>query len=141
MTTRLYREIQKPREDYQLRAKIEERHRLLKCFHDLSDFRSRQFNTIVAQVVFILLSYTLRQWQLWKLHREELAGVTPGLMHRRLNVRKEYVVIYLAHAYARPPLLRFTREVLELKPKARAKALAKIRKLEQSLLAPMDDTS
>jgi hypothetical protein len=141
MTTRLYREIQQPREDYQLRPKIEERHRLLKCFHDLSDFRSRQFNAIVAQVVFILLSYTLRQWQLWKWHREELAGVTPGLMHRRLNLRKEYVVIYLAHAYARMPLLRFTREVLELEPKARAKALAKIRKLEQSLLAPMDNTS
>ena len=141
MTTRLYREVQKPREDYQLRAKIEERHRILKCFHDLSDFHSRQFNTIVAQVVFILLSYTLRQWQLWKLHREELAGVTPGLMHRRLNLRKEYVVVYLAHAYARLPVVRFTREVLELEPKARAKALAKIRKLEQSLLAPMEDTS
>jgi hypothetical protein len=141
MTTRLYREIQQPREDYQLRPKIEERHRLLKCFHDLSDFRSRQFNTIEAPVVFILLSYTLRQWQLWKLHREELAGVTPGLMHRRLNRRQEYVVIYLAHAYARLPLVRFTREVLELEPKARAKALAKIRKLEQSLLAPMDNTS
>jgi hypothetical protein len=56
MTTRLYREIQQPREDYQLRVKIEERHRILKCFHDLSDFRSRQFNTMAAQVVFILLS-------------------------------------------------------------------------------------
>ena len=141
MTTRLYRDIAQPRQDYQLRTKIEERHRILKCFHDLSDFHSRQFNTIVAQVVFILLSYTLRQWQLWMLHREELAGVTPGLMHRRLNLRKEYVVIYLAHAYARLPLVRFTREVLELEPKARTKALVKIRKLEQSFLTPMDDTS
>ena len=141
MTTRKYREIQKPREDYQLRVKIEERHRILKCFHDLSDFRSCRFNTIAAQVIFILLSYTLRQWQLWKCHREELAGVTPGLIHRRLNLRKEYVVIYLAHAYARLPLVRFTREVLELEPKARAKALAKIRQLEQSLLNPMDNTS
>lgn len=141
MTTRLYRESQQPRADYQLRVKIEERHRILKCFHDLSAFRSRQLNTITAQVVFILLSYTLRQWQLWKLHREELAGATPGLMHRRLNLRKDYVVIYLAHAYARLPLVRFTREVLELEPTARARALAKIRKLEQSLLAPMDNTS
>ena len=39
----------------------------------------------------------------------------------------EYVVIDLAHAYARLPVVRFTREVLELEPKARAKALAKIR--------------
>jgi hypothetical protein len=31
--------------------------------------------------------------------------------------------------------------VLELEPEARAKALAKVRKLEQSLLNPLDDTS
>lgn len=43
--------------------------------------------------------------------------------------------------YGGLPLLRFTRELLELELKARAKALAKTRKLEQSLLAPMDDTS
>ena len=68
MTTREYADVQQPRADYQLRVKIEERHRLLKCFHDLSDFCSRDFNVITAQIVFILLSYTLRQWQLWKLH-------------------------------------------------------------------------
>ncbi|MEK7674866.1 MAG: transposase [Verrucomicrobiota bacterium] len=56
LTTRDYREVRQPREDYQLRVKIEERHRLLKCFHDLSDFCSRDFNVIAAQVVFILLS-------------------------------------------------------------------------------------
>jgi len=141
MTTREYRDLEQPRADYQLRVLIEERHRILKCFHDLSHFCSRNFNAIAAQVVFILLSYTLRQWQLWKLQRQELAGVTPGLMHRRLNLRKEYVVIYLGHAYTQMPLVRFTREVLELEPPARAKALVKIRKLEQSLLHPMDDTS
>jgi hypothetical protein len=43
---------------------IEERHRQLKCFYDLSDFRSRSFNAIAAQVVLILLTYTLRQWQI-----------------------------------------------------------------------------
>jgi len=44
------------RQQYQLRATIEERHRLLKCFYDLSDFRSRSLNVITAQVVFILPS-------------------------------------------------------------------------------------
>jgi hypothetical protein len=141
MTTKRYTDVQQPRTDYQHRVKIEERHRMLKCFHDLSDFHSRSLNTITAQVVFILLSYTLRQWQLWKLHREELSGVSPELMRRRLNIRKQYVVIYLANAYARMPLIRFTREVLELEPEARTKALAKTRRLEQSLLNPLDDTS
>ena len=68
-----------PKAQYDWRVKIEERHRILKCFHDLSDFSSRSFNVIAAQVVFILLSYTRRQWQLWKLLQEELAGRTPGL--------------------------------------------------------------
>jgi len=144
MTTRSYTDITRPSRDYQLRIKIEERHRLLKCFYDLSDFCSRHFNTIAAQVVFILLSYTLRQWQLWKLHQEQCAGLTPQIMRQRLNWRKEYVVIYLGHAYTQMPLVCFTREVLQLEPKARAKALVKIRKLEQSLLNPMNpmnDTS
>ncbi len=62
-------------------------------------------------------------------------------MRRRLNLRKQYVVIYLARSYAQVPLVRFTRLVLELDGAARERALAKIRKLEQSLLNPQDDTS
>jgi hypothetical protein len=125
------------REQYGLRTKIEERHRLLKCFHDLSDFHSRCFNVIAAQVVFILLSYTLRQWQLWKIRQEDLAGKTPGFLGRQLNMRSEYVVIYYQHAYTRMPLLTFSRELLELPAQARARALKKLRLLEQSLLTPL----
>lgn len=85
--------------------------------------------------------YCLRQWQLWKKHQEELAGLTPDSPQRRLNVKKEYIVIYLAHSYATLPLPQFTREILEFKTKARAKALKKVRKLEQSMLNPLDDSS
>jgi len=127
------------KEQYALRAKIEERHRLLKCFHDLSDFSSRSFNVIVAQVVFILLSYTLRQWQLWRWLQEELAGKTPGLLSRRLNLHTQYVVIYHEHAYTQMPLVMFARELLEMEPAARAKALIKIRHLEESMLTPLDN--
>lgn len=126
--------------DYLLRPKIEERHRVLKCFHDLSDFRSTCFNVIVAQVVFILLSYTLRQWQLWKhFAQEELAGRTPEAMRRRLNRRREYVVIYHQKAYCQMPLATFARELLELEAAARQKALAKVRQLEGSLLSPLEN--
>jgi hypothetical protein len=127
------------KEDYQLRTKIEERHRLLKCFHDLSDFHSRCFNVIVAQVAFILLSYTLRQWQLWKLRQQELAGKSPGLMGRQLNMHSEYVVIYHQNAYTRMPLVTFSRELLEMQAEARAKALIKVRQLEQSFLTPLEN--
>lgn len=138
MTTTDFTHPSQPKELYELRAKIEERHRLLKCFHDLSDFSSRSFNVIVAQVVFILLSYTLRQWQLWRWLQEELAGKTPGLIQRRLNLHNQYVIIYYEHAYTQMPLVTFSRELLEMAPAARAKALIKIRHLEESLLTPLD---
>jgi hypothetical protein len=138
MTTRDFAGTGQAKERYALRTQIEELHRVLKCFHDLSDFRSRNFNTIAAQVVFILLSFTLRQWQLWQQGQEELAARTPQEISRRLNIRKDYVIIYLGKAYTQMPLLTFTRELLELEAEARAKALEKIRKLEQSLLAPLE---
>lgn len=137
MSTRDFAPSRQPQEDYQLRTEIEERHRLLKCFHDLSDFRARAFNVIVAQVVFILLSYTLRQWQLWRQAQEALAGRTPVEQRRGLNVRKEYVVIYHQQAYPQMLLVSFTRELLELAPGARQKALAKVRQLERSFLLPL----
>jgi hypothetical protein len=68
-----------------------------------------------------------------------LAGKTPELIRRRLNIHSQYVVIYHQHAYTQMPLVTFTREVLELAPEARARALAKIRKLENSFLTPLDN--
>jgi len=140
MTTADFADPARPKEQYQWRATIEERHRLLKCFYDLSDFHSRSLHVITAQVVFILLSHTLRQWQLWRLRQAaELAGKTPGRLQRQLNVHRQYVVIYHQHAYTQLPLVTFTREVLELAPEARAKALAKIRQLEESFLTPLEN--
>lgn len=119
---------------YDKRPAIEERHRQLKCFYDLTDFRSRSFNAIAAQLIMVLLTYTLRQWQLWKFLEETLANLTPELLAQQLNLRQQWVVIYLGYAYTQMPLITFTREVLELEPPARAKALQKIQKLEHNLL-------
>jgi hypothetical protein len=126
------------RQDYHRRTDIEERHRQLKCFYDLTDFRSRSFNAIAAQVVMILLSYTLRQWQLWQMLQEQLADHTPDTMRFRLAMRREYVVIYHQHAYTQMPLVRFSRELLQLDEEARRKALSKVRQLEQSMLLPLE---
>jgi len=111
---------QQPPRDYRRRTAIEERHRQLKCFHDLTDFHSRSFNLEAAQVVFVLLSYTLRQWQLWKTPQEPLAGLHPDQIQRRLNLQHHFIVIDLAHAYllyaGRPgsyhptPVVLFVRE-------------------------------
>jgi hypothetical protein len=128
-----------PKEQYGLRVKIEERHRVLKCFYDLANFKSRSFNAIAAQVVFILLAYTLRQWQLWRLLQEQLSGKTPTLLERPLNLHKQWVIIYLADAYTQMPLITFSRELLELSPEAQAKALKKLRHLEESMLTPLEN--
>jgi len=138
-TTADFTDPRQPKDQYGLRVKIEERHRVLKCFYDLSDFRSRSFNAIAAQVVFILLTYTLRQWQLWKLFQQQLAGKTPDLLHRPLNLRHQYIVIYHQHAYTQMPLVTFTRELLQMTPEAQAKALKKVQQLEQSLLSPVEN--
>jgi hypothetical protein len=126
------------RQEYHRRTDIEERHRQLKCFYDLTDFRSRSLNAIASQVVMILLSYTLRQWQLWQMLQEQLADRTPDTLRFRLAMRREYVVIYHQNAYTQMPLVRFSRELLQLDEAARLKALSKVQHLEASMLEPVD---
>lgn len=122
---------------YRKRPAIEERHRQLKCFYDLSDFRSRSFNAIAAQVVMVLLTYTLRQWQLWKFREENLAGLTPEGLAAQLRLLQQWIVIYRERAYTQLPVVTFTREAIRLEGPARAKALRKLELLENTLLAPI----
>ena len=124
-------------ERYRLRPEIEERHRQLKCFYDLSDFRSRSFNAITAQMVFILLACTFRQWQLWTLKQTVWAGLSPQELQQRWAIHTPWIVIDDQMEYAPLPLTPFTREVLEREGSARIKALAKVRQLEQRMLAPV----
>lgn len=119
---------------YRKRSAIEERHRQLKCFYDLSDFRSRSFNAITAQVVMVLLTYTLRQWQLWKFLEESLAGLTPDGLAAQLRLLQQWIVIYWERAYTQLPVVSFTREAIQLEGPAREKALRKLQLLESLLL-------
>jgi len=127
-----------PKAAYGCRTHIEERHRQIKCFYDLTDFHSRSLAAITAQVVLVLLTYTLRQWQLWKRQQEQRAHCGPELIGQQLAIHQQWVVIYHQRAYAQMPLVTFARELAELEAVARAKVLAKLRRLEQSLLAPSD---
>lgn len=122
---------------YRQRTAIEERHRQLKCFYDLSDFRSRNFNAIAAQVVMVLLTYTLRQWQLWKFLEEALAHLTPERLAHQLRLMQQWIVIYLGLAYTQLPVVSFTREAIQLEGAARDKALRKLQLLENALLTPI----
>lgn len=136
MTTAQFSHPEQPFRSYSLRPSIEECHRQLKCFYDLTDFHSRSLNAVTAQVVFVLLSYSLRQWQLWRFNQEQLSSMHPDRIALELSYYDQQVVIYHQHAYAQIPLLSFSRELLELAPEARGKALGRIRKLENNLLSP-----
>ncbi len=138
VTTADFHDPLQPKLAYGRRTQIEERHRQLKCFYDLTDFGSRRLAAITAQVVLVLLTYTLRQWQLWKVQQEQLANCGPELIRQRLAIHQQWVVIYYQQAYAQLPLVSFARELAELQDEARAKALAKLRQLEQSLLCPTE---
>lgn len=138
MSTADFHDPLRPKLAYERRTQIEERHRQLKCFYDLTHFHSRSLAAITAQVVLVLLTYTLRQWQLWKRQQEQLAHCGPELISQQLAIHQQWVVIYHQRAYAQMPLVTFARELAELEAQARAKALAKLRQLEQSLLCPTE---
>jgi hypothetical protein len=139
LTTEDFVDPQRPPRDYGCHTAIEERHRQLKCFHDLTDFHCSSFNAVTAQAVFVLLSYTLRQWQLWENRQEQLAGLHPNQIQRSLNLEHQLVVIYHHRAYVQLPLLTFTREVLQQEESARTRALAEVRRLEQRFLSPVEN--
>jgi hypothetical protein len=110
-------------------------------FCALNDFTSWTAATVPIHVVLLRdhyadghHDYTLRQWQLWKFVEETLANLTPGSLVQQLNLRQQWVVIYLGYAYTQMPLVTFTREVIQLEGPARDKALKKIQALEQNLL-------
>jgi len=138
LTTEDFADPQQPPRDYARRPKVEEGYRQFKCFYDLTDFHSRRFNAVMAQVVFVMLSYTLRQWQLWTANRR-CCRPASGPDSRPTRGHDPYVVIYHQHAYAQLPLVSFTREVLELEAGPRKKALAQIHRLEKSFLTPLQN--
>ena len=42
----------------------------------------------------VLLTYTLRQWQLWKFLEENLANLTPEGLAAQLRLLQQWIVIY-----------------------------------------------
>ena len=120
------------RQDYALRTTIEERHRQLKCFSDLENFSSRCLNLIVNQVIFVLLTYSLRQWYLLRLGREELNSQTRPRTLELLRSTKTVILLYHKDHVAFLSPLDHQELVLTLEEAARKKILAKTRALRRS---------
>jgi len=118
------------RDLYALRTDIEELHRQIKCFWDLTRFQSTAWSLIVSQTVFVSLTYSLLQLHLLAHGHQELNRRTRDTT-RRLLPDGDRVIIYRQQYFAFFTLLEHTELTLSLEGKARRKALAKARRLQK----------
>ena len=126
------------RDLYGMRTDIEERHRQVKCFWDLTRFHSTAWNLIVSQTVFVCLTYSLLQIHLLHQGHQELNRRTWPTAHRLLP-DGERVIVYRQQYFAFFTLLEHMELTLSLEGKARRKALAKTRRLQQEMPESVTD--
>ena len=119
---------------YQVRPTIEERHRQLKCFWDLTNFRSPNFALVVNQVAFVLVAYSLMQVFLLKVQREELNRVTRKRLLEQLLPMGEKVFLYYQNRTANLDILEYQEMLLTLSEGARRRILGKTKRLRKNLL-------
>ena len=119
--------------EYHLRTTIEERHRQLKCFIDLTHFTSRAFSMVVNQVVFIMLSYTLLQLYLLRQGRKELNKKTLPHIRQQLLPSDNHLIVYSEHYYGLFAPLAFTEIIATLGEEARRKVARRCRRLRREL--------
>lgn len=116
------------RDLYGLRTDIEERHRQVKCFWDLTRFHSTARTLVVSQTVFVCLTYSLLQIHLLQQGHQELNRRT-WPTGRRLLPDGDRVIIYRQQYFGFFTLLEHTEMMLSLEGQARRRALAKARRL------------
>lgn len=130
-TTRRDQEAETVWKWYQLRPTIEERHRQVKCFWDLTGFRSCKFELVVNQVVFVLMAYSLMQAFLLKADRGDLTQTTRQRLLDQLLPTGEKVVLYYKNRVAYLRILEYQELLLGLAEGARRRILGKTRRLRR----------
>lgn len=128
------------RDLYALRTDIEERHRQVKCFWDLTRFHSTAWSLVVSQTVFVCLTYSLLQIHLLQQGHQELNRRTWPTTHRLLP-DGDRVIIYRQQCFAYFTLLEHMDMTLNLEGKARRRAQAKTRRLMQEATASAGQSS
>jgi len=128
VTTNAAWSARRVRDLYGLRTDIEERHRQVKCFWDLTRFYSTAWSLVVSQAVFVCLTYSLLQIHLLRQGHEALNRRTMPTT-RRLLPDGDRVVVYRQQYFAFLTLLEHTELTLSLEGKARRRALSKARQL------------
>jgi len=119
---------------YQTRTSIEERHRHLKCFWDLTAFRSCAFSLVTAQVIFVVLAYSLLQVFLAKLERGDLNDMVRDRLLGELAFEDDKVVLYSRNRVAYLTPLEHQKELLTLSEGARRRVLARTEQLQERMV-------
>jgi hypothetical protein len=133
VTTRLWKQGRDVRTLYGLRTAIEERHRQIKCFWDLTDFKSRGFTLVLNQVVFLALTYTLLQMHLYLRQRAELNRVTRPRLLQMLTPTVSVIIVYYQRRFARLTIGEYSHILLTVEGEAKQKLLARIKRLNDGL--------
>ena len=124
-------------EEYHLRTTIEERHRQLKCFIDLTKFTSRAFSMVVNQVLFFMLSYNLLQLYLLRRGRKELNNKTLPRIRQQLLPSDNHIIVYFENYYGLFTPLEYTHIIASLEDKPRKKIVDKCRRLRREIKGVM----
>lgn len=135
--TKTLSEPRAPRDEYRLRSGIEERHRQLKCFMDLTQFKSRSYSLICNQVIFVALAYSLMQLYLRRSGRPELNRHTLPRLRSQLMPTHSVIIVYYQNRFALFSSLQYTQLLLTLSSEAAKKILAKARRLQRDLHAEL----
>jgi len=115
-----------PVDRYALRVGIEERHRHIKCFWDIADFKSTDQALVVNQVVFTLLTYSLLQQHLLRRGRKALNKATKSRLIEELAPVAEHITVFTDQYYARFTTDEYTELVMDVPESARPRLRARL---------------
>jgi hypothetical protein len=122
------------RDLYHLRTTIDERHRQVKLFWDLSGFHSPNFNLVTNQVVFVALSYTLLQMQLLRENRPELNRMSRRTIQHQMLPYGNHIIVYAQQYFGFFDLPEYTEIIMGIVGPAKTKLLRKVRRLRRDLV-------
>jgi hypothetical protein len=121
------------RAEYGLRTEIEEGHRQLKCFWDLTRFTAQVFSLVLNQVVFVVLAFNLLQIFLYKQESRPLTRRARPRTLDLLGTTVAVIIIYYGNYFTTLAPLEYTELLLTLAEEARGKVLEKTRRLRREL--------
>lgn len=136
MTTRQVDDPLEIRELYALRPACEEGWRQMKCYWDLTGFRSTSYSLVVNQVIFVLLAHSLLQAFLVQSERGDLAKATRKRLLAELLPDGEKVAVYWQNHVGYLRLMQYTHIILNLEDGPRRRLRGTINRLNKAQLEP-----